>query len=73
MAQRVTKGAIRQAMARIEKDQSLENLQAGAQLLGRDVRVDGNGNHLYLGGVYPDKAAFVDELLIDMGSRMRSL
>jgi len=59
-------------MARLEQKSNLDTLKTGANLLGYGAEQAGTAWH-YRGGVYSDQNALTDELLFDLGSRLRSL
>jgi hypothetical protein len=70
---RLTKGQIGKAMAQIERSPTFENVQAGASLLGHPIENDIDGLPLYRGTVYPKRDELIEELLLDLGNRQRSI
>lgn len=75
MAQgKLTKDAIRRQMTRIERatPENIAALQAGAQMLGREV-VAVDGGLLYQDVYYPDFDELTDDLLTDLQEKMQSL
>jgi hypothetical protein len=70
---RLTKGQIGKVMARLERAPTFENVQAGAELLGHPIETDIDGKPLYRGTVYPERAELIEELLLDLGNKQRSI
>jgi hypothetical protein len=73
MNNKVTKGQINRAIAKIKDNPEHANLNAGAQLMEYKVEFEAGGTLFYRGGVYPDQAALTEELLIDLGIESRTL
>jgi hypothetical protein len=70
---RLTKGHIGKVMAQLERAQTLENAQEAAALLGHPIQIDIDGKPLYRGTVYPEQAELIDDLLVDLGNKQRSI
>lgn len=70
---RLTKGYIGKVMKQLERSQTYENAQEAAILLGYPIETDIDGLPLYRGTVYPERAELIDELLVDLGNKQRSI
>ena len=70
---RLTKGQIGRTMKQLERSHTFENAQAAAELLGHPIETDIDGKPLYRGTVYPERAELIEELLLDLGNKQRSI
>jgi hypothetical protein len=70
---RLTKGQIGKMMSKLERFQTYENAHEAAIFLGFSIETDIDGKPLYRGTVYPERAELIDEILLDLGNKQRSI
>jgi len=73
MTKRLTKAQVGKVMSQLEKSQTYENAQEAATFLGYPLETDIDGLPLYRGTVYPNRADLIDEILVDLGNKQRSI
>ena len=71
MTKRLTKWEVGKVMSRIERNsKDDEALEAGAQMLGHEIDVK---KLSYWGDIYSDRDELIDQLLINLGNKQRSI
>lgn len=71
MTKRLTKWEVGKVISRIERNfKDDEALEAGAALLGHEIKIE---QLSYWGDTYTDRDEMIDQLLINLGNKQRSI